>query len=220
MNFSIFKNYGFGKKPLILPWYRQITHYYFLIQVCLALEKIGFFDLLSPGKILKVDELSKKLGVEENFLNICVEFLWSVTDILGKDKNGYFLKTPNFSKALWVMQAYKPVFENLDNILLGKKKYGRDITRDGYYLQKASDLFSGDAIDKVLNVLKSEKDGILIDFGCGSAKSLIFYCKENSGRRGLGVDIDSSIIKEAELHIKDAGLKEMALVVESDVFNI
>lgn len=202
-----------------VSWYRSITYQYFFTQVCLALEKIGFFDAAARQDNINMREFAKTGNISERLLKTCVEFLWSTTDILEKEGDNVRLKNKNFSKALWVLEAYKPVFDNLAEILKQEKQYGRDLSRDGYYLQKASVLFSEDAIRLALAALENEESGQLIDFGCGGAHSLIDYCRHDSSRTSLGIDIDSDIAREARKNVEEAGLRDRIVIVESDVLN-
>ena len=164
-----------AQEILPISWYRSITYQYFFGQVCLALERIGFFNECARQDSVSIQEFSKSWNISKHLLETCIEFLWSTTDILEKDGDIVRLKNQNFPKALWVLAAYKPVFDNLAEILKEEKKYGRDVFRNGYYLQKASVLFSGVAVRLALLALENEKSGQLIDFGCGAANSLIDY---------------------------------------------
>ena len=202
-----------------ISWYRSVTYQYFFIQICLALEKIGFFDALINQKEVNIKEFAKTRNLSSRLLETCAEFLWATTDIIEKDGDILQLKNKNFSKALWVLAAYKPVFDNLAEILKEEKKYGRDVSRDGYYLQKASVLFSSDAIRLVLAALENEKSGQLVDFGCGAANSLIDYCRHDNVRTSLGIDIDSDIARAARKNIEKAGLSGRITIVGSDVLN-
>lgn len=196
-----------------------MNHQYFFVQVCLALENIGFFGECSYRGGVNIQEFAKTWNISGHLLETCVDFLWSTTDILEKDGNIVRLKNKNFPKALWVLGAYKPVFDNLAEILKKEKQYGRDVSRDGYCLQKASVLFSSDAIRLVLTALENERSGQLVDFGCGAAHSLIDYCRGNSARTSLGIDIDPDIALEAKKNIDETSLKDRIVIVNSDALN-
>ena len=207
------------QETLPISWYRSITYQYFFIQVCLALERIGFLNALISQKEVNIKEFAKTQNISLRLLETCAEFLWATTDILEKDGNIVRLLNNNFPKALWVLAAYKPVFDNLAEILKEEKKYGRDVSRDGYYLQKASVLFSGDAVRLALLALENEKSGQLIDFGCGAANSLIDYCRHDNTRIALGIDIDSDVAQAARKNVEEAGLNNRIVIVEADTLN-
>jgi len=208
-----------AQETLPISWYRSITYQHFFVQVCLALEKIGFFEEYTHQNSINMQKFSKTRNISERLLETCVEFLWSTTDLLEKDGNIVRLKNKNFPKALWVLAAYKPVFDNLTEILKEEKQYGRDVSRDGYYLQKASVLFSEDAVRLALSALENEKSGQLIDFGCGGAHSLINYCQKEDVRTSLGIDIDSDIARAARKNTEEAGLSDRIVIIESDALN-
>lgn len=204
---------------LPISWYRSMTYQYFFAQVCLALEKIGFFEAGARQNSVNMREFAKTQNISARLLETCVEFLWATTDLLEKDGDIVRMKNKDFSKALWVLAAYKPVFDDLAGILKEEKKYGRDVSRDGFYLQKASILFSNDAIRLVLAALENEKSGQLIDFGCGAAYSLIDYCQRDNMRTSLGIDIDSDVARAAKKNVEEAGLRDKVVIIESDALN-
>lgn len=202
----------------VLSWHNVFVHNYFLSHVCLALEEVGFFEYLRLGQ-KSIPETARDLKIREDFLKLTVEYLYSVTNFLGKNGDNYYLKDQNFYKNLYLLLAYDPVFANLSELLKEEKKYSIDLVRNGYYLQKASDLFSGEALKTVLSILDNESDGQLVDFGCGSAGALIKYCHKLS-RRGIGIDVDSDVIRAAKNNISKAGLGDKISLVEADVLRI
>lgn len=202
-----------------LPWHHAVVPYYFFTHVCLALEKVGFFELLASDATLGIKELAARLGVNENMLRHCVEFLWSVSDVVERNGDRVSLADKDLSEKLWILAAYKPVFDGLDELLAGEKKYGVDVARDGYYLQKAADTFSGDAVGRALRLIQDEPGATLVDLGCGSASSLIAYRKAG-GRRGIGIDVDPVIVREARNRIAAAGARDAITILENDVLNI
>ncbi|MDO8676413.1 MAG: hypothetical protein Q7K16_02050 [Candidatus Azambacteria bacterium] len=224
MSFNLFKKTKATpekseKGMMPISWYRSITHQYFFTQVCLALEEIGFFNECFCRDSVSINEFAKTRDVSLLFLKTCVDFLWSTTDILESDGDIVRLKNKNFPKSLWGLLAYKPVFDNLAEMLKKEKKYGRDVFRDGYYLQKASVLLSGDAVHLALAALKKEKSGQLVDFGCGAAHSLIDYCRHDSSRTSLGIDTNSDIARAARKNVEEAGLRDRVVIVESDALD-
>src|SRR3989338_4353848 len=88
----------------------MFNYNYFFIETCLALDKVGFFDLLRSKRKLEMSEVAKMLKVDLDLFSPCVEYVWAVSNILGKEDNKFYLKDENFSKRLWVLEAYKPVF--------------------------------------------------------------------------------------------------------------
>lgn len=198
--------------------HRLITHYYFLNHICLAMERCGVFDELKK-KALSVAELSVRCSIEERLLSVCLEFLRTTSGLIKKDNGKYVLAQPTLVSVYWVLAAYRPVFENLSDILVGKKKYGEDLTRDGYYLQKASDIFSGNATTQVLGLVREEV-GVLVDFGCGSADASIRYCRGHLWRKAIGIDVDPVIVREAKNHVVRNHLTSQINIVEADVMRV
>src|SRR3989338_5014342 len=149
-----------------------LTAHYSTVQVILALEKVGFFELLQSGG-RSVNDASRLLAVDPQRLTTCVEFLWSTTDLLEKKTGStFFLCEQNFRRPFFILEAYKDVFDNFAELLKNTKVYNRDIIRDGAYLQNASDLVTREAIERVIRDATTVGYGRLVDLACGSAQSL------------------------------------------------
>lgn len=192
---------------------------FFTCEVYVALEKIGFFDVIKNKK-LTIGELAQQLKVEEKYLRVCVDFIFSLGDVFEKKNEHYTLKTKEIEELIWLISAYKPVFDSLAAILRGEKIYGKDVVRDGFYLQKSSYNFSRDATEKIISRLKNENDAVLIDLGCGSAKTLIDFCKDGEGRHGIGIEISDDILKEANKNVMEARLQNKITFLKSDVIEV
>jgi hypothetical protein len=170
-----------------LPWTHQLTHYYIVGQVCIALEQAKVFELMASGQAISLHELARKSALDETLLNTCLNFLWSTTNLFDKQGDHFILRIPELSSILWGFIAYKPVFDNLGKMLNGSLEYGKDIVRDGYFLQKGSEVVTRQAINQILELLKDDTGITLVDFGCGSAWSrfYFFFLGKNSLSHGV-----------------------------------
>ena len=191
---------------------------YFFIHVCLALENIGFFQELGSKK-KSVHELAGTLGMSDSILMSLIDFLAATSRIIEKNGDLVSVRQAQLPNSLWVIQAYRPVFEGLVALLKGEKVYGKDVVRDGYYLQKASDIFSGDAIRLALSLIEDDK-ATLIDFGCGSGESLVAFCRKNNSRTAVGLDIDPVIVAAARRHAEEFLLQKRIGIFQADVADI
>lgn len=210
-------NFKKQQKPLEISRPRIIINDYLILQICFGLEKNGVFQLLSRSGPLSYEEIGNVLGLDYTRLGVCIDFLLIATDFL-KEENGKISLCENFFWTnLWGMLAYKDVFDNLTLLLTGEKVYGVDLARDGYYLQKASERFSSDAIDRVIMMLLNGEPVTLVDFGCGSAKSLIAYCSQKKMSKGVGIDNNQDIVKEALANTRKAVLHESIKIINADV---
>lgn len=213
-------NFKKRQKPFEISRSRIIINDYLIFQICLGLEKDGVFRLLSRSDPLSVEEVGEKLGLNHARLSVCINFLLVATDFL-KEENGRISLCKNFFWTnLWGMLAYKDVFDNLAPLLTREKVYGVDLARDGYYLQKASERFSSDAINCVVAMLVRRDPATLVDFGCGSAKSLIAYCSQKKMGKGVGIDNNQDIVKEALANTEKAALHESIKIINADVRSV
>ena len=201
---------------------QQLLIHYLIMQVCIAFEKNGLFDVLrKTKKPVSISDLSKTLRVQEDLLRVCIDFLWSVTDILEKTERGIMLKNPGSFPDGFIVAAYKSVFDNIGDLLSGAKKYGREVNRDGYELQKASDMLSKETNKRVLLILgKIKNDFTLVDLGCGSAQLLIRHCSTHKNNFGVGVDADKAVVVAAQKNAADAGCKKNIQIVNADLKDI
>ncbi|KKU02986.1 MAG: hypothetical protein UX06_C0046G0002 [Candidatus Giovannonibacteria bacterium GW2011_GWA2_45_21] len=213
MPFSFFK-----KKVSVSNSLRSASDY-LIIQICLGLEQIGFFDYLKKGPAT-ITNISRDLHVQQNFIAVLLDYLLAIDGPIKKNGDTFALKGGNPQKLLWAILAYREIFNNFGDLLFGEKKYGQDIHRDGYYLQLASGAFSFDANRIVLEKIKEVENSVLIDFGCGSAETLIKFCSMRGDHFGVGIDNNETVISEARKRIQRSGMGERTVLCHADVRNI
>src|SRR3989344_322402 len=105
--------------PQSPSWYRIAATNYVTVQLCLTLEDIGLFDELRKGPTT-VTKLSDILRLRRELLDPCLEFLSVATDFFKKGQDEIAFARSDFPKA-WILAAYKPVFDDLADLLRGKK---------------------------------------------------------------------------------------------------
>lgn len=216
-------NFKSDADNLIKPFVGEETpNYYLIVQVALALEKVGFWDIWKEDSSPKtVAQLSRLLSVREELLRTCLNFLWCVSNIVEKCGDDSFLvKKRNFLIAVYVLAAYKDVFDNIADLLTGEKIYGHDIIRDGFYLQKASEWITVQSINNAAILSAASDCEQFVDLGCGSAQSLVLFCKNNKSGVAVGIDNDFKVIQAAKSNIAKEGLQDRARIIQFDVAQI
>ena len=204
----------------------RLMNGYVTMQLCLALEEIGLFRELGddPRAVKSIKELAETLRVDEYLLRASIEFLSTVTNLFEKDGDYVDLHDPKGYRdatwTFWLMRAYKPVLDATAELLRGTKTYGRDVKRDGYWLQKWSDTMTREAVLAALRLIPKDKEATLVDLGCGSADSLIAFCAGNTSRLGIGIDVDPLIAKLARQHVTDTGLEERIRIIHADILDL
>lgn len=204
----------------------RLMNGYVTMQLCCALEEVGLFRELGddPRAVKSIKELAEALRVDEHLLRASIEFLWTVTNLFEKDGDYVDLHDPKgyreVARTFWMMRAYKPVLDAVAELLRGDKLYGRDVKRDGYYVQKWSDAMTHEAVLAALRMIPESEKATLVDLGCGSADSLIAFCSGSAHHLGIGIDVDPLIPKLARQRVTDAGLGERIRIVHADILDL
>ena len=202
--------------------YHTLCIHYLIMQTCLALEQTGVFDLLRRGE-QTVENLAYTTKTDEVTLQVCLHFLWSVTDFLDIDGNLIKLRNSKTFPRSWILLSYKQIFDNLAPLLTGRKEYKKELFRDGAYLQKASGIFFDQfskTTEEIINRLRDESDQILVDLGCGSARVLQVYCSSSRVRRAVGVEVDATSIQETSKMLEKNRLSDQISLVQADIRDI
>jgi len=209
----------FFKKKVSVSNFLRSASDYLIIQICLGLEQVGFFDHLKKGPVTIAD-ISGTLRLREDLMEVLLDYLIAAGGPIEKHGNTFVLKGGSPQKLLWAILAYREIFNNFGHLLSQKKIYGKDIQRDGYWLQLASGAFSLDANRMVLEKIKEVENSALIDFGCGSAETLIKFCSMRNDHFGVGIDNNETVIVEARKRIQQSGMGERVVLCHADVRNI
>ena len=105
--------------------------------------------------------------------------------------------------------GYGNLMHQAGKLLDGTLKYGKDISRDGFYVSTASNDISSAIFDNVPHSL-AERFGAktMLDIGCGAARFLIDFVKRSPKHRGIGIDNYPPSIEEARAAVARAGLSD------------
>ena len=76
-----------------------------------------------------------------------------------------------------------------------------------------------DIVDKMAEMAKVTKDDIIFDPGCGDAVMLIRPVKKLGAKKGIGIDIDPKMVKQAQEKAKTEGVAEKVVIKEGDILN-
>src|SRR5262249_26981693 len=77
-----------------------------------------------------------------------------------------------------------------------------------------------DVVDRMCEVAKIGKNDVVYDLGCGDAVMLITALKKFGAKRGVGVDIDSKMVKIAKQKANEAGVGDKIDVRQGDVLKV
>lgn len=76
---------------------------------------------------------------------------------------------------------------------------------------------SPEVVEAILTLVELKKDDIIYDLGCGDGRILIAAAQQK-GSYGIGIDIDSERIREAEINAKNAGVTHCVEFRHQDLF--
>jgi uncharacterized protein (TIGR03000 family) len=76
-----------------------------------------------------------------------------------------------------------------------------------------------DIVDKMAELAKVTKDDVIFDPGCGDAVMLIRPVKKLGAKKGIGIDIDPKMVKQAQEKAKAEGVAEKVVIKEGDILN-
>ncbi|HEY9598808.1 MAG TPA: methyltransferase domain-containing protein [Cyanophyceae cyanobacterium] len=74
-----------------------------------------------------------------------------------------------------------------------------------------------EVVEAMLTLVGLKKDDILYDLGCGDGR-IVIAAAQQKGSYGIGIDIDSERIREAELNAKNAGIAHRVKFRQQDLF--
>lgn len=200
---------------------KHYNRYYMLTSCMMALLNIGFFDLLRSKNAIDIRSYAKENGLDFSILNTICGYLMAqgVLEKRGKiiriTRRGRFLSDKcrgifNF------ITAYQPIFDNLEDLLQGKMKYGQDIFRRGKYVATASaDLAKRFTFPIVKSVIAKHKFESVLDLGCGSGEFLETLADLDRIKL-YGIDISKEAIDYARFRLNRDNIE----LEVCDLFNL
>lgn len=74
-------------------------------------------------------------------------------------------------------------------------------------------------VNEMLKMAKVTKDDVVYDLGCGDGRIVITAAKM-FGARGVGVDLDRSLIKVSNEHAREKGVRDLVKFINGDFFQL
>jgi SAM-dependent methyltransferase len=76
-----------------------------------------------------------------------------------------------------------------------------------------------DVVERMLTLAKVGRDDVVYDLGCGDGR-IVIMAAQKFGARGVGVDIDPNLIKQAETQAKAAGVSSQVTFRLQDAMTV
>jgi uncharacterized protein (TIGR03000 family) len=77
-----------------------------------------------------------------------------------------------------------------------------------------------DIVDEMSKLAKVGKNDVVYDLGCGDARMLIRPIQKFGAKRGVGVEFDPKVLKEAKENVKKAKLEDRIELREGDMLDV
>jgi uncharacterized protein (TIGR03000 family) len=77
-----------------------------------------------------------------------------------------------------------------------------------------------EVVEAMCKLARVGKDDVVYDLGCGDGRIVISAVKDFGARRGVGVDIDSTLVELSRTEAKSAGVSDRVKFRQDDVLNI
>ena len=74
-------------------------------------------------------------------------------------------------------------------------------------------------VEKMLEYAELKPGELVYDLGCGDGR-IVIMAAQKFGARGVGIDLNSRLVKEARAKVENLGLGESVSIIHGDVFNV
>ena len=208
-------------------WSQSIRNGYIRSYIIFALHETGVFDLLRKNKNLSVNEIAKECNLNSQLLEGVMNFLYHADQIIIKENDKFSLTEkgqqwlftdPVLAMSFGAVGAYSCILSELVPSLKNEKKYGKDFIRKGEFIAKGSYHTGKGNYNWVLDKMKEYGVKKIADLGCGSADVLINFCKIDPNLTGIGIDISSKALEEAESRVKKNDLSNRIKLTQGDLY--
>ena len=122
---------------------------------------------------------------------------------------------------LELLWAYEPCFANLGELLGGRKKYGRDLTRRITFVGVGSGRLCEQLPYPVMRRMVQDQGAkMVLDLGCGDMAFLTGLCRLDGSIQCLGIDNDADMIAYDQKLLQENNHAGRLLVQPADMFNL
>jgi SAM-dependent methyltransferase len=189
-----------------------------------TLSNTGLLDELRAQGSVNLQDFANRRQLDIEALRAVCEYLDGIKvlncerDICSLDKNGVvLLEEP---RGLFdLLYGYEPVFRELDALIHGRKKYGRDILRRGEAVAKGSGALGRQFPFLAMRQLVYDHGfRHVLDLGCGDLEFLFLLC-EKPDITAIGIEIDPVVVNYAEKRLSASGNGRIS-VSQGDMFKV
>ena len=199
--------------------FRTVRGYY-ETKALLAMWRMGLLRRAGSGEPLKLAELVAD-GYDEEPLVALLNYL-TVRGYLRKDDTVYTLTArgaalvPYFGYLGTMVGAYEPVLAEVENLVAGRKVFGRDVHRSVPDLATGLTSLEDNLMTRFPELLRDRTVTKVMDLGCGSGRMLSRVVRSRPGLTGVGVDASAEICAVATETVAADGLADRVAIEVGD----
>lgn len=186
----------------------------------------GFLDELAQHGEIEPADFARQHNWQEDVLEAIIEYLDGI-DLL--ERHGQKVRLGTEGKILMaeprglleLLWAYEPCLGNLDALLKGEKKYGRDLTRNITYVGIGSGRLCEQLPYPVMRRMVLEHNSqVVLDLGCGDMAFLKGLCRLDDNIRGHGIDNSEEMIHFCREQLGRDNYNERLTCQVADMFDL
>lgn len=194
---------------------------YFETKALLATWRLGLLQRAVAGEPLKLTELSAQGEYNDELLVGLLNYL-TVRGYLRRDDDVYTLTArgtsmePYFGYLGTLVGAYEPVMTDVEDLVTGRKVFGRDVHRSVPDLATGLTSLEDHLMDRFPELLRDRTFTKAMDLGCGSGRLLCRIVRSRENVVGVGVDRNDEICDVARATAAGDGLSDRVTIVTGD----
>jgi SAM-dependent methyltransferase len=185
-------------------------------------------DDLATNGFLQAKQAAERHGYD-HFQTVGLLRFLVTQGLFAEDSDETFRLTPKGTAAVsptslaairFYLGGYGDCMVRSRELLEKKIAYGREVTRDSFYVATGTKLNTASFMDMIpLAILARKGARTVCDLGCGAGQFLIEWVKGGPERRGVGVDLAPESIEEARKSAAAQGVGDRLEFHVGDAFD-
>lgn len=201
----------------------EIIEGFYLAHIVTHFYRQGIFAQLTGQR--DVSDIAREFGYDEELFDALMDFLYQTTDILIRNRRGYYLINPKYEHYYFLgfqfdkfIGSYGPALAQLEQSLrsetLGRQLVNRQVEAAAYHT------ISSPPNPVVRQTIQDLKLHSLLDLGCGPATLLTELCELDPMFQAWGIDESAEMCKVARERIGKLHLTKRVRIIHGDARNL
>lgn len=207
-------------------WSSRWLNGYLATSLVYGFEKLGLWDRLERGELLRHDDLGRALDADPGRVAAMLQAACRL-GMLRVSASGDVTVAPEGScllgdrnKYTIALGGYGQFFSNLAELATGAMRWGTDVQRDDAAISKGCAQMQASTMRIVDEILDGVRFDRVADIGCADASRLIHLCQRYPHVTGVGIDLSPMACELAGRKVEEAGLADRIEMVCCDVMAV